>query len=188
MATVTMAELLEAGVHFGHKINMTNPLLLYSTNTALAFEINERFYGGKHYVWCSSYFNKSTVPSTFFTNPPSSTPERLYQRFAEAAGQGDFHSFEIKGNITGLRKGVVARHKQGIISAEQQAEIFAIINEVKKRNFIKFMPLLYIIPFSLVEKMLFRPIVKNRANPLSDEFIISDLPRNYFDVLDLRGI
>lgn len=31
----------------------TAPLVLYSTNTWLAYTVAERFYGGEHYVWCT---------------------------------------------------------------------------------------------------------------------------------------
>lgn len=167
---------------------MSDPLILYSTNTTLAFTINETYYGRKHYVWCSSYFNRAAAASTVYTNPPSSSPERLYQRFAEAAELGDYHSYEIKGNVTGLKKGAVARNRQGVISDAKKAEIFAIIGDAKRRNIMKFMPLLYVIPFALVKNMVYRPTIKNRANSLSDEYIISDLPGNYFDALDLRDI
>jgi hypothetical protein len=90
--------------------------------------------------------------------------------------------------MIGLQKGVKEKFTQGAITEEQKNTIFAIIEKSKEKNFKLFSPLLYIIPFALVEEKAEPVPVEDRANPLSDEFIIKDLPRNLFDVVDLRGV
>lgn len=164
------------------------PLLLYSTNTRLAFEINERYYGQKHYVWCSRFFNDSATPPILYTNPPSSCPEDIYRSYLTEVSREDLHSVQIPRNVTGLQKGANARFSEGIITDDQKNTIFAIIEKAKEKNFRLFSPLLYIIPFAAVETIVEPVPIKDRANPLSDEFIIKDLPREFFDVVDLRGV
>jgi hypothetical protein len=36
---------------------MADPLILYSVNSWLAYIINERYYGGEHFVWCAPVFD-----------------------------------------------------------------------------------------------------------------------------------
>ncbi len=45
---------------------MSAPLILYSTNTWLAYKIAERFYGDMHYVWCAPFFDSESLPRNFF--------------------------------------------------------------------------------------------------------------------------
>lgn len=167
---------------------MTNPLLLYSTNTRLAFEINERYYQQKHYVWCTRYFNNSATPLITYTNPPSSCPEDIYRSYLAETNREDLHAIQIPRNVTGLQKGVNAKFAEGVITDAQKTLILSIIEKAKGKNFRLFSPLLYIIPFAAVESMFEFVPIEDRANPLSDEYIIKDLPREFFDVVDLRGV
>ncbi len=52
------------------------PLVLYSVNTYLAFMINERYYEGKHYVWCSEVFDARDRDrlGLYGNIPPTSNP------------------------------------------------------------------------------------------------------------------
>lgn len=66
---------------------MARHLVYYSVNTFLAHEINQRYYNGIHYVWCSPYFHAPP-----FTNPPSSNPHDLFMDYRKEVENGDQHS------------------------------------------------------------------------------------------------
>ncbi len=160
---------------------MANPLLLYSTNTLMAYHINEKYYGDLHYVWCSAFFGASNIPSPYRPNPPSSSPQEIYESLMRDVESGDRHSAKIKQNKAGLRHGANFKHRQGDINDAQRLEIFA---KVRLAQLADFKPLLYVIPFSEVSGMLSPVPVSLRANPLAEEFIIQRLPRSSFDIID----
>ena len=54
------------------------PLVLYSTNRSLAYQLNQHYYGGKHWVWCNPFFDERAAAAAGFAAPPSSTPADLY--------------------------------------------------------------------------------------------------------------
>src|SRR5438034_601490 len=67
---------------------MRKPLILYSTNTLLAYRVAELYYGRVHYVWCATYFNPDSLPAYDATHPPTSTPSAIYHSLsAEVAGE-----------------------------------------------------------------------------------------------------
>jgi hypothetical protein len=52
----------------------SEPIVLYSTSTWLAYAIAEQYYAGDHYVWCTPHFDPSSVPPISYSVPPSSSP------------------------------------------------------------------------------------------------------------------
>ena len=56
-----------------------DPILLYSTNTWLAYLIAELFYNGEHFVWCTPHFDSSSVPLLNYSVPPSASPIEIYR-------------------------------------------------------------------------------------------------------------
>lgn len=159
---------------------MPNPLLLYSTNTLLAYHINQTYYGELHYVWCSAFFGADNIPSFHRPNPPSSSPQGIYETLLKAVQNGDRHSEKIRLNRTGLRRGATFKHGRGDITDAQPLEI---LDKVRLAQFAAFKPLLYVIPYPLVSGMLITVPVKQRANPLSEEYIIARLPGSSFDII-----
>jgi hypothetical protein len=164
---------------------MAQDLLLYSTNTFLAFKIAEQFYGNVHYVWCSPYFSFTSAPSFSFTNPPSSSPREIYERLYQDVTMGDKHSTKIMSNRTGIQNGATQKAAAGVITDKQKREIYSIANQADPQFF---KPLLYIIPFSHVISLVQIVPVRRRANPLSKEYIIEELPRDCFDVVEYRPV
>lgn len=160
---------------------MTPPLLLYSTNTLMAYHINETYYGDVHYVWCSPFFGASNIPSPYRPNPPSSSPQEIYESLMKDVDNGDRHSAKIKQNKAGLRRGANFKQLHGDITEPQRLEIF---DKVRLAQVVDFKPLLYVIPYSLVSGLLITIPVKQRANPMAEEFIIQRLPRASFDIID----
>jgi hypothetical protein len=162
---------------------MAEHLLLYSTNTWLAYKISKEYYDDIHYVWCSPYFSVKSVPAYDYTNPPSSSPSDIYDRLFEEVMRGDLHSARIEANRVGIICGANKKAEAGVISSSQKKEIYSIVKQADTRNF---RPLLFIIPFSLMADAVKLVPLNRRAHPFSVEFIIESLPRSYFDIVEYR--
>jgi hypothetical protein len=70
-----------------------------------------------------------------------------------------------------------------VINSRQRKEIYAIVKEAEILNF---RPLLYVIPFSPVAKRAISVPIHERAHPFSIEYIIENLSRKSFDVIEYR--
>jgi hypothetical protein len=153
------------------------PLILYSTITQLAYLLGARYYNDVHYVWCAP----CPPPDRHGrSNPASSHPIKLYERYAEDVRSGERHSALIDQNKIGLIKGAEARFREKFIDAQTRDHIIAMINAADHNEF---SPLLLAIPFAGVKKIVERAPVHSTARPTSEEFIIRNLPRRKFDVL-----
>ena len=159
---------------------MQNPIVLYSTNTWLAYNITETYYSHEHYVWCSPYFSSQALSGHDYSTPPTSTPCEIYNSILKEVISGDRHSFKVKENKVGILKGAYHKEKAGVITAKQRAEIAAIVKRAETRDF---KPLLYIIPFNLVSNMIEEVSIQDRAHPFSVEYRIEYLPRQLFDII-----
>lgn len=157
---------------------ITHPIL-YSTMTTLAYNVNMRYYGGKHYLWCTPYFG-SDFQSPHFTVPPSSSPLEIYDTLRKEIDGSDIHGTKIKLNRMGVRRGADRMAERNIITEEQRREIHAICKGATHQQF---RPLLCVI--SRLEAVPFyqKVDINRRANPLSHEYILADLPQSAFDVI-----
>lgn len=162
---------------------MDQPLILYSTNTLLAYSIAERFYRGVHYAWCSPMYD-GTRSAAHINIPPSSSPAEIYRAYAEDARRGDHHSEAFRRNRKGILSGVDAKLASGAISPGTRDEIVKIAEFARPNDF---RPVLYIIPYDRVAGRVLEVPVEERAHPLSEEYRIVDLPRNCFDMIELRS-
>ena len=156
------------------------PIVLFSTNTLLAYRINENYYGGKHFVWCNPFSNPKEVLPANTAMPPSSTPCALFKAFDTDVNANDLHSVVIKNNRLGLLVGAAAKRTRGVITTAQEADITQIVNSAPNQDFT---PLLYVIPYALVAKLVKPVPVAKRAHPFSEEFVIEELPRNAFEIV-----
>lgn len=156
------------------------PVLLYSTNTWLAYWIAECYYGGEHFVWCSPFFSPRQAPA-YANVSPTSCPSAIYHALDQEVRAGDRHSAKIRENRLGLVNGAQRKRTDGVIDQLQEREIVDIVNGAETRDF---RPLLYLIPRELVPGMLKGVPVADRAHPLSIEYVIERLPRAAFDVID----
>lgn len=156
---------------------MTDILVLYSTNTKLAYLINERYYEHKHFVWCSPSYDSQMGSNSSF-NPPSSNPVHIYKELNLAIEKKDKHNALIAGNKAGLRFGAQEKEKAGVINQKQLMDINWIIDTAEISDF---EPLLYVIPYSLtIEELIEEVSPQDKANPFSYEYKIPALPRNLF--------
>ncbi len=157
------------------------PLLLYSTNSWLAYAISERYYAGLHYVWCTPYAGPGSRSRHDTTVPPTSSPLEIYRMLHEEVSRGDRHSAAIEQNCAGILRGARSRRQQGMIDAAQEAEIGAAVRLAETRDF---KPLLFVIPFGGIRRRVREVPVEQRAHPLSAEYIIELLPRASFDIIE----
>jgi hypothetical protein len=160
---------------------MTPPLLLYSTNTWLAFAIAESFYDSVHYVWCSPCYDGTTA-AAHVNIPPTASPADIYRNLHEESRRGERHSAAIVRNRSGILRGAEARKEAGMISGATEAEIRTIVNSAETRDF---RPVLYLIPYDRVRELVVDVPVAQRAHPLSVEYRVEALPRGCFDMLEL---
>lgn len=161
---------------------MTKPLLLYSTNSYLAYSINEQYYGGLHYAWCSPYFHKDAVLPLQAQMVPSSTPAAIYLEFTQGIKAGDLHCQKVKLNRDGLKTGAKASLKSHRISPAQFKDIIWTIENAQLADF---RPVVYVIPFNKeVMKLIHTLHVSAKAHPFSPEYLIKELPRKLFDVIE----
>lgn len=159
---------------------MSAPLILYSANTLLAYRINQIYYRERHFVWCNPYFSAS-APSIDVQMPPSSTPSDICCSLCGDVSQDDVHSLKIQSNRDGIRKGASSKRNAEQITEQELREIDQIVSAAKLADF---RPLLYVIPFHLVAEQAKPVPPTDRAHPFSQEYIIKDLLRSSFDVLE----
>jgi hypothetical protein len=161
---------------------MKDPLLLYSTNTWLAYAIAERYYGGVHYAWCSPVYD-GTKAASHFNIPPSSSPAELYRALLDEVERGERHSELMKRNRSGILAGLKAKVAAGVIHEARRQEIETILEDSHPREF---RPVLFVMPFAAVRDRVVEASVRDRAHPMSIEYLVEQLPRDCFDMLELE--
>ena len=158
-------------------------LILYSTNTWLAFNVAERYFKGEHYVWCTPFFDSEGHAGYAYTVAPTSCPKEIYLSLYKEVTSRDRHSSKIKDNKVGILKGAAFKREAGIITEDEEKEIAAVVDSAEQQDF---KPLLYIIPYEKAVALLKQVPVGEKAHPLSTEFIIQSLPRDHFDIIELE--
>lgn len=153
------------------------PLVLYSAVSRLAYLINQRHYGGIHYVWCAPNMATDRFEPT---NPPSSDPLDLCARFQRDSQRNDGHSDLITANRAGIVRGAIAREAQGRITRATRARIEQMAFDAHCGEFV---PLLMVIPFQPVVELVREVDGTDMAGATSQEYIIEELPRAMFDVI-----
>lgn len=103
----------------------------------------------------------------------------------EESRASDAHGPLISSIRAGLEQGVQAKHVAGVINDTYRDEILEVIRQARE---IDFKPILYVMAYSDVEKLVKPVPVAQRAHPLSEEFIIEELPGGTFDILDLDDL
>lgn len=159
------------------------PILYYSTNTWLSFGIAQRYYDAIHYVWCSPQITPNNRGYFDSHVPPTANPIEVFKSLYNEVRNGDRHSPKVRENKVGILRGASAKRASGIIGEKEEREIAAVIERAELKDF---RPLMYIIPASLVADRIREVPVEERAAPLSFEFIIPELPRSCFDVIEFE--
>ncbi|HEX8693216.1 MAG TPA: hypothetical protein VF746_12390 [Longimicrobium sp.] len=162
---------------------MTAPLLLYSTNTWIAYAVAERFYGGIHYAWCSPVYD-GVRAAAHVNIPPTASPAEIYRILLEESRRGEQHSTITERNRAGIKRGAEEKRERGIITEAVEEEIYEMI---EKSGIADSRPVLFIIPFQKVREIAMEVPVRERAHPFSIEYRIEALPRDCFDMIELRS-
>ena len=152
-------------------------------NAFLAWAINERYYDGRHYIWCGEAFDARALGpySQYSSTPPSSTPRDIYVDLLKAVQGGDRGSQKVAAVKLGIINGARAKLATGEISQEVFDEINLVVDQSELRDC---RPLLYVIPRDRVEEKLRDVEVSQRAHPLSVEYIAEDVHSSEFDVIE----
>src|SRR5262249_12526774 len=154
------------------------------TNVYLKFHIQQEYRGDVHYVWCSEFFDATKAPaySKAAMVPPTSNPADIYKDLKAAVQRSDHHNAKIQAQKAAFLALAVDWEARGQISADAKEEI---IYMVEKGGFEMWRPLLYVIPraATLEPRLETVPIAKRAG--FGPEYIIRDLKRNEFDVIEL---
>jgi hypothetical protein len=165
---------------------MAKPLVLYSTNSKLAYRINEAYYHGIHYVWCSQFFHHGAALQLDVNMVPSSTPASIFLEYRAGVLTGDSHNAKILGNRKGLLKGTKNKLENNIINQTTHDEIVEII---QKSTLTDFQPVVYVIPYTSKLAKLIGPLaISEKAHPFSPEILMPHLPRSHFDVIEWHEV
>lgn len=160
-------------------------LLLYSTNSYMKYLINERYRADIHHVWCSESFDSAALGS--YTSgalvPPSSNPKDIFLDLQKAVRATDTHNAKIKEQISGLSALAVTWEKAGLISSTAKDDIVYMVNEAA--FFKHWRPLLYVIPRATIAAARIVEVPAAKCASLGREYIISDLRRDEFDLIEL---
>lgn len=159
-----------------------NHIILYSTNTWLAWAIAEQYYKGSHYCWCSPVFDSSKAASISARNPPTSSPAEIARGLKNDVERSDLHSAKIAENRLGILAGANKKHNDGVIS---RRELHDIALTVGSAQIFDFRPVIFVIPANLTTRRLSPVAVGVRAHPMSTEYLIKKISRKFFDVIEL---
>jgi hypothetical protein len=161
---------------------MNSKRIYYSCSSRLSYDICQRFYDQRHYAWCAPYFDATSHLSQNNSVPPSSSPRAIYWSLKRDVEAADLHSVKISDIRHGIKRGAAVRLKEGSIDVVEYREILEI---VARSQLAEFTPLMFVIPLQPVAHLCELVGVRRRAHPLSEEYIIKNLHREFFDAVEL---
>lgn len=159
--------------------------ILYSANASISYKIGKKYFKNEHFIWCTFRFNSKKTHGSLEENPQSSDPYYRYRQLSVEVEDKDEHGALIRETRAGLKKAAEIKYQKGIIDEKARDEILTI---VEKASLQEYKPLLYVIPYSKVQHLIQEVPIDKKASPLSDEYIIEQLPEDCFDILDLGVI
>ena len=136
-----------------------------------------------HYVWCSEEFDSRMVSpySSGSLVPPSSNPADIFRELRRDVENSDQHSAKINAQKVSLTDRAIEWEKKGLISTSDKNDIVYLVDHA---TFAQWKPLIYVIPRPPVETRLAKVPMHLRAG-IGTEYIISDLKRFEFEILEL---
>lgn len=156
--------------------------LLYSTNVFLKLLISELYARNTHYVWCSEFFDSTTMDrySVRSQIAPSSNPADIYRTLRDSVIRRDQHCYKIREQKVSLKNLALKWEEDRTITLEQKQEIIYLVDHA---SFEDWRPLIYVIPRAPVESRLKIVPMSQRAS-IGIEYIVPDLERSEFDILE----
>lgn len=158
-------------------------LFLYSTNVFMKWLIQERYQGGRHYVWCSEYFDptKHGSYSGAYGIPASSNPAVLYRRYKEDLQSGDTHSALIGSQKASIKARAVEWLNKGQINQQDLEDITVLVDKGRVEDW---RPVIYVISRALVASRLKRVAASQTAG-FGMEYVVEDLTHDEFDLIEV---
>jgi hypothetical protein len=151
----------------------------------MKFFINEKYRGGKHYVWFSENFDSGTLgtyaPGSMV--PPTSNPKDIYIDLKKAVEKTDRHNAKIKEQISGLTALAVKWEKAGEITSDEKQDIILMVNEGAYFN--HWRPLLYVTPYAALAPARIKKVPMSLCAGLGNEYIVEDLNQSEFRIVEL---
>lgn len=168
---------------------MRDPVVLYSIQSYLAYYINTKYYGDKHYAWCAPFFDSNKESELTPKLPYTSNPVSIYKSFYRDITIQDNHyqKQEIERNTVGLLHGAEIMKRKKAITEEVYEKIKRTIASCLKDERISeyFRPLIYVIPYGVNKAKVREVDVGEGAGTLSPEYIIEGLSTDDFSIIDL---
>jgi hypothetical protein len=112
--------------------------------------------------------------------PPSSDPASIYRNLQRAVKEADDHDSKIAEQKKVLLGLAVKWCDDALISDAAREEITAIVMSAR---FPDWRPLLFVMPFHLVEARL-QEVPRARRASIEPEYIVSDLKSHEFDIIE----
>ncbi|MGN1367968.1 MAG: hypothetical protein ACI4WX_03795 [Aristaeellaceae bacterium] len=160
-------------------INICDHPFLFSTTTKFAYNIDNDFYGGKHYVWAALKFDDLEEQAA------NSNPLTIANNFIKEVITTDGHCDRINANIVGVRRGAAMMLRSGAIDQQTQKRISNRINDAYYEDFL---PLVYVIDTSKVASRIIEVPPAYAALPNSPEYKIMDLQSGEYELIDIARI
>lgn len=162
---------------------MNSKKIYYSCYTWLSFKINKSYYNDSHYVWCTPYFDPTSRYNQSNEVPETSSPHARCHALNQAIAVGLLDVPPILQNKAGILRGAQLHLERGIITAAEHADIIAIVHSAE---IVDFRPLLFVIPAHAVENSIKSIAIGEGGRRFSEEFIIENLQRHQFDVIEFN--
>jgi hypothetical protein len=163
---------------------MAGPVL-YSTNPWIAHDIAVKYLEGKHFCWCSEYFDPTAAPaaSAAALIAPSSSPKTIFYNLLGDCEREDKHSTLIKGYRKTFRRLANNWFADDVISASQRDEIIATMAPGSYRIW---RPVIYVIPREPIEgagRLVAVPAALRAS--YGGEYQVKDLSEAEFDLIEV---
>ena len=158
--------------------------ILYSSNVFLKLLIQERFFNDVHYVWCSEYFDseKEYAYSTGALVGASSNPADIYRQLKRDVDSRDQHSLKIQEQRASFNARAIEKVEDGGITQQDKEDI---IYMTENADILWWRPLIYVIPVTDSVRERVQKVPLEKCASLGPEYIIADLKRSEFDVIEL---
>ncbi len=161
-------------------------LILYSVNPLMKLLLQERYFGDRHYVWCAEQWDAATRSRYSFASmvPPSSNPRALYESYREAVEGGDRHFTKFDRIRAGYLDRALTAKKVGALSEAQYDEL---VVTIQSNDFNLWRPIVYLIPRHLIDPTRLQLVPAAQRAGLGNEFVIRDLKREEFEIMEFRS-
>lgn len=156
-------------------------VFLFSQSTKLANMIDKKFYGNKHYVWCSESIHD-------INQPPTSDPISRCNQLLQIIKTGDRHASEINEHISGILAGAKAKLKSKEISKEQEELIREFMSFLSVIGYKAFLPIIYVIDYNKVKDRCEYINPPDKASDCSSEIRITDLQPGEYTIIDTEDM